>query len=247
MKRIRIPPILAATVIAGAMASAANGQQTIYSQNLVGYINFNIYTGTNFIANQLDNGQGNTLDSLIPQSGASEMVPEGTEFTEWNATTQQFMPISTYDTVNGWSINYVLTFGEGGLLISPAPFTMSTVGDVLVGTPGIDLVAGTFTPPLITDSGLMLLSCIDPIKNATFYDVVGRNPQNGEWVTTLDPQTQAYTTTTFDDGAWNNGTPELNADESAFFYLEPVPEPSIVCLGVTGLLAMVWRFGKKSR
>jgi hypothetical protein len=246
MKKIRIPRILAATVIAGVMASTANGQQTIYSQNLVGYVNLTQDTGTNFIANQFDNGQGNTLDTLIPPSGALEVVPEGAEFTEWNPTAGQFLPMSTYDTVNGWSINYVLTYGEGAMLISSTLFTntfLGTVSSALSENGGVS----TFTPPLVTGAGLMLLSCVVPLNDATFYDVIGRNPQNGEWVTTLDPQTQAYTTTTFDDGAWNNGTPDLNVGESAFFYLESVPEPSVACLGIMGLLAMVWGWRKKTR
>jgi hypothetical protein len=241
MKKMHIPKILAATAIAGMMACAADGQPTIYSQNLVGYVNLSIYTGTNFIANQFDNGQGNTLDTLIPPSGTLMVVPEGAEFTEWNPTAGQFLPFSTYDTVNGWSINYALTYGEGAMLITPTLFTNTFLGTVssAVSGNGGEL---TFTPPLVTSTGLMLLSCVAPLNDATFYDVAGRNPQNGEWVTMLDPETQVYTTTTFDDGSWNNGAPDLNVGESAFFYLESVPEPSVVCLGVTGLLAIGWRW-----
>ncbi|MGH7942061.1 MAG: PEP-CTERM sorting domain-containing protein [Limisphaerales bacterium] len=57
----------------------------------------------------------------------------------------------------------------------------------------------------------------------------------------FDAADQTITKTTFDDGAWNNGVPELNVGESAFFYLEPAPEPSVACLGAVGLLALAWR------
>jgi hypothetical protein len=235
MKIIQLAKILALPVIAG-MVTSASGQ--IVSQNIVGYANVDLYSGTNFIANQFDNGQGNTLNTLFQLGQTSQAIPEGTMFTELNPTTGQFLPISTYDTVNGWSINYALTYGEGGMLIAPTLFTNTFVGDV---SSAFNPTTMVFTPPLVAGSGLMFLSCVIPIDDATFFDVVGRNPQNGESVTMLDPGTQFYTTTTFDDGAWNNGTPELNLGESALFNLEPVPEPSVACLGAAGLLAVAGR------
>jgi hypothetical protein len=239
MKVIQLAKIFALPVIAGMVASTASGQ--IYSQNIVGYINQTLDLGTNYIANQLDNGEGNTLDTLLPLSGSSTVVPEGTMFTELNPATGKFLPFSTYDTVNGWSINYALTYGEGAMLITPTSFENTFVGNVLLGDPGIDPSGQTFTPRLVTGTGLMFLSCVDPIGNATFYDVVGRNPQNGEWVTLLNPGTQVYTTTTFENGTWSDGNPELNIGESALYYLEPVPEPSVACLGAIGLLALACR------
>jgi hypothetical protein len=247
VKIIQLARILACIVVAGMVTAAANGQ--VVSQNIVGYVNLTLDPGTNFIANQFDNGEGNTLDTLFTQTSGSTggPIPEGTMFTELNSTTGQFLPVSTYDSVNGWSINYALTYGEGAMLIAPTLCTNTFVGNVLVGDPGINPPAQPFIPPLITGSGLMFLSCVDPIGDATFYDVIGRNPQNGEWVTMLNPQTQVYTTTTFEDGAWNNGTPELNVGESALYFLEPAPEPSVACLGAVGLLAMALRrqFGAK--
>ena len=187
MKRLRIAKILALPAIAAMAASAASAQ--VYSVNVVGYVNLPLYTGTNYIANQLDNEQGNSLDTLFQAGETSSAIPEGTTFTEWNPATDQFLPASTYDTVNGWSINYALTFGEGGMLITPMLFTNSFVGDL---SPAITFNGGTgvFTPPLVTGTGLQFLSCVVPIAGATFYDVVGRDPQNGESVTLLDPGTQ---------------------------------------------------------
>ena len=102
----------------------------------------------------------------------------------------------------------------------------------------------------MTGTGRQLLSCYIPIAPATFYDVVGREPQSGESVTALDPASQTYTTTTYDDGVWNNGAPDLAIGQSAFFNLEGpygVPEPAVGELAGVGLLGLAvvrrWRRG----
>ena len=66
----------------------------------------------------------------------------------------------------------------------------------------------------------------------------GRDPQNGESVTLLDAVSQTYTTTVFENGVWDNGTPILNIGQSAFFNLEPVPEPAVYNLVGAGLLLL---------
>lgn len=226
--------ILPLSVVAGIAAFRAHAQ--VYSQNIVGYDNLTLYPGDNYIADQFDNGSGNSLDTIF-QAG---VVPEGTTFMEWDPVTQKYLPSSTYDTVTGWSINYALTLGEGGLLSSPITFTNVFLGSVWSGFS----VNGPFTPPLVTGTGSLLLSCVVPFDDATFYDVVGRDPQNGESVTLLDAATQSYTTTTFENGAWNDGDPSLDVGESAMFYLEPVPEPGVLSLFGMGALLFLGT-GKK--
>lgn len=212
----------------------------VYSQTIVGYINQAMYAGDNLIANQLSNSN-NTLNAIFdgnPASGTG--VPAGATFTEWDSTTQQYLPASTYDTVNGWSIDYTLGYGQGGLLNTPAAFTNTFIGTVW---PGFSGASTNFLPPLVAGSGTQLLSCYIPIDDATFDDVVGRDPLNGESVTTLDPSTQIYTTTTFDDGVWNNGAPALDIGQSALFDLEDgadprVPEPAAGALVGAGALGL---------
>lgn len=79
-----------------------------------------------------------------------------------------------------------------------------------------------------------------------FYAVVGRNPNNGESVTTLDGESQLYSTTTFLNDTWDNGSPSLSVGQSAFFNLvnniAPVPEPSAMALiGSSASLLLVSR------
>jgi len=205
---------------------SANSQ--IFSSNVVGYINQPLYAGDNLIANQLS-FSNNTLNAIF-QPG----VPEGATFTGWNPSSQQYLPTSVYDINTGWSINYELDFGQGGLFHSPVTFTNTFAGSVWPGYDGVD----PFVPPLVTDSGTLLLACYIPIAPATFFDVVGRDPQNGESVTLLDAVSQISTTTTFENGVWDNGTPTLNVGQSAFFNLEPVPEPAVYNLVGAGLLLL---------
>jgi len=203
----------------------------VYSQNIVGYINQVLYAGNNLIANQLDNGD-DTLNTLFTNS-----TPEGATFTKWDAASVQFLPLSTYDVSSGWSINYDLNFGEGGLFDSPSTFTNLFVGSV---SPSF-VPPAAFTPPLVSGTGKQLLSCVVPI-DASFFDVVGRDPANGDYVTTLNPLTQQETTTTFLNGAWDNGDPLLAVGQSAFFGLgdspSPVPEPATCALLGAGMIAL---------
>lgn len=207
---------------------AVSAHSQVFSSNIVGYINQPLYAGDNLIANQLS-FSNNTLNAIF-QPG----VPEGATFTEWDPSSNQYLPVSVYDTITGWSINYELDYGQGGLFHSPVNFINTFAGSVWPGF----VLNGPFVPPLVTDSGTLLLSCYIPIAPATFYDVVGRDPQNGESVTLLDAVSQISTTTTFENGVWDNGTPILNIGQSAFFNLESVPEPAVYNLVGAGLLLL---------
>jgi hypothetical protein len=196
-------------------AGEANCQ--VYSSGIVGYINQVLFTGDNLIANQ-PGVSNNTLNGIF-QPG----VPESSTFTEWDSATKQYLSTSVYEINNNWSINYELDYGQGGLLYSPSTFQNIFGGEVWHGhNPD-----GHFVPPLVAGSGSLLLSCFIPITDAMFYDVVGRDPQNGESVTPLNAASQIYTTTTFESDGWNNGVPTLSVGQAAFFNLEPVPEPAV--------------------
>ena len=214
----------------------------VYSQNIVGYYNLLLRPGDNFIANQLDSAGGNSLTNLFQSN-----VPQGTTFTKWDASLVQFLPLSTYDTGSGWSINYDLTFGEGGKLNTSAAFTNTFVGSVWSGI-NLSGTGPLFVPPLVSGNGLFLLSSFVPV-NADFFDVVGRNPEDGDYVKIWDSISQTEIITTFDSGFWDNGVPTLAVGRSAFFGLggispAPVPEPSTCGLFGAGLLAL-WNLRRR--
>ena len=216
--------------------------QPVYSENIVGYYNRSISAGANLIANQL----GTTNDTLNNVLTAG--VLNGSTVTKWDPVANQFLPTSTYDAASAtWSINYSLTYGEGALLFSPAGATNFFVGEVdpaLVDaeSPNGGLINFANWQPSYA-SGLYLLSCPVPIDDATFQEVVGRDPLNGEWVETLNEATQTYSITTFYTGTgWDNGDPALAIGQAAYFDLGPVlvPEPSTLALATLGAATLLW-------
>lgn len=209
------------------------------SSAIVGYYNLRIYEGDNLIANQLDTGGTNRLNSFLI-NGA---VPDGATFTKWDSAANAFLPLSTYNAgIGRWSIDYGLTYGAGGLLRSPSLWTNTFVGDVFPPfVPYLDLnanVSNYWRPDYL--NGLYLISSPIPIgtnMDQMFPYVVGRQPNDGEWVNILNPATQTYTMTTFHTGSgWDNGNPSLSVGESAWFDLGPVvvPEPAAVNLAALG-------------
>jgi hypothetical protein len=210
-----------------------NAQVT--SINVVGYYNLPIYPGNNLIANQLI-PTNSTLDYILNYSAV------GSTFTKWDSSLNQFLPLSVFNGTN-WSVNYSLTLGEGGLLNAPSGWTNTFVGDV---GPYIPLTGTNIWQPNYAN-GLHLIS--DPIPRSTnvslmFSNVVGRAPQEGEWVQILDSQSQTYLTTTFHVGTgWDNGDPIMKVGQSAWFNLGPVqvPEPGAVALLGLGVGILCWR------
>jgi hypothetical protein len=217
-------------------------QAQIYNQNIIGYYNLVLHAGDNFIANQFSNGS-NTLNEIF-FAPVNPAIPDGATFTKWNANTLQFLPLSTYNHSTGWSINYSLTFGEGGKLAAPAGFTNTFVGFLDLASLVFSNSDVVIVPPLVTDTGLLLLSDTVPLQNAGFHDVVGRDPLPGEYVKLFNALSQTETITTFNGFAWDNGTPALQIGQSAFFGLAAVPEPSTFILSASSLAPLVLLRGK---
>jgi hypothetical protein len=208
------------------------------SFNVVGYYNKFIYTGDNLIANQLDDGT-NRLSDLF----TSQYLQNGATFTKWDSAANQFLPVSTFNGVTRtWSIDYTFTFGEGASFHSPSGFTNTFLGQVF---PGFDVNTGTLNWHPAYTPGLHLIASPIPTDGTfpgldSFHQAVGRGPLDGEWVKTLDPLTQTYTITTYHSGSgWDNGVPNLQIGQAAWFDLATVPEPSfysLACLALAFLL-----------
>ncbi len=191
-----------------------------------GYMTITFQPGDNLFANPLFNGDTH-LSFLISNA------PPGTTVSAWNPSEQRFDETSTFDG-HSWSIDMQLFLGTGYLLHTDTAFTVPFVGFIynFNGQPYNDgpLIP---PPPYAGPDGLFLLSPLFPTTLSSnqppFLFMFGRAPQDGESVTTLDPLTQLYHTTTFVNGAWNNGDAVVTAGSAAFFNIGPVvitPEPS---------------------
>jgi hypothetical protein len=103
-------------------ARAAND----YNVNIVGYVNVYFMPGDTLFGNPLNEGTNN-LGSLF------RSTPDGATVSLWDSATQSYLPVSSYDTDSGWSINYEIPVGMGALLQTGAGFTNTFVGQVLLG------------------------------------------------------------------------------------------------------------------
>lgn len=219
--------------------------QNVYSGNIVGYYNKPLFAGDNLIANQLSNSD-DTLNTLFPAG-----IAEGSTFMKWNPVTLDFQPASVFSEQTGWSINYSLTYGEGGLFHTPMTFINTFVGGVW---PWFEADDSPFSPPLVSGEGLFLLSCVVPLNSAAFDQVVGRSPMEGEWVTRLNASAQEWSTTTFRNEVWDNGEPLLGLGESAFFSLGPagltpsiIPEAGTLGAMLLGGFLLGWSYRSRQR
>jgi hypothetical protein len=238
----------------GALAAAvlsARAQTNIYSINVVGYANIVFQQGNNWIGNPLDNAP-DTLSTVLSNA------PVGTTVSLWNSTVDQFTPSSTFNG-SSWSVDVTLAPGTGALLTTPILFTNTFVGNVLDFNGSLyDGNSLHEPPPFSGPNGMYLFSSKTPIAlsghafnpqgpYSVFESIIGRAPRNGEQVTTLDPVTQTYHTTTFMNGSWDNGDPTLALGAAAMFNIGPVPEPSVLGLLALGFGACALRPRPRAR
>jgi hypothetical protein len=149
----------AAALAAGVISSQAQG--TVYSQNVVGYVNLAVpASGLQMVANQLDTGS-NTLDNVFSGSG---LVSTKTTVLEWNgAGYNQYTYENCADSpstpgVAGWysgnneiGATNMLQPGQGLFMhnLSSGTITVPTVGQVVQGTNVYNVPVGlqTFSVP----------------------------------------------------------------------------------------------------
>jgi hypothetical protein len=135
----------AAALAAGVISSQAQG--TVYSQNVVGYVNVAVPAGAlQMVANQLDTGS-NTLDNVFSGSG---LISTKTSVLEWNgASYNQYTYLNCADSpsspgIAGWynatlvevGATNILGPGQGLFMHNGAgsTITVPTVGQVVQGT-----------------------------------------------------------------------------------------------------------------
>lgn len=120
----------AALAVTAVTASAAS----IYSSNVVGYVNLDLVKGWNLVANPLDAGV-NTLEALI------QGVPDGTAVMKFQ--NGSFTALSGYDEMfEAWEIDYTINPGEGFFINVPEACTVTFVGEVKAGNHSVTIPAG---------------------------------------------------------------------------------------------------------
>jgi len=212
--------IAAAALAAGLMVSSA---QT-YSQNVVGYVNLNLGTGFNMVANQLDadgTGTNNTIqgvfsNSLPPGSYVYKYVDNG-----WVVSSYAKSGHGTGATTN-WDSNGILSAnpGEGLFVQVPSPVTASVVGIVLQGA-----LSNPNIPPA---GGFCLLSAQVPIAGdiTTNLDYI---PQLNDYVFLWNPadnggqggfDSYSYAKSGHGTGAVTNWSPSLQIGVGQGLFLD---------------------------
>jgi hypothetical protein len=116
------------------LAVATASADAVYSSNVVGYVNIDITTGWNMIANPLDSGN-NVLSSLIPNApyntSVYKMVNGAYQITTFDEDEEAWYPE-----------DFTLNPGEGVFVNAPEAFTITFVGEVKAGTHSVELPAG---------------------------------------------------------------------------------------------------------
>jgi len=169
MKR-KVLLVGAALAVAAATASA----ETIYSSNVVGYVNLDLVAGWNMVANPLDAGV-NTLNALL------QGVPDGTTVMKFQ--NGAFTAGSGYDAeFEEWSIDYAINPGEGFFVNLPEAFTVTFVGEVKAGNHSVALPAGwsMVASPTPVAGDLASIGLGLPVV------------QDGDYVMSWNPTAQAY-------------------------------------------------------
>src|SRR6185503_3054689 len=127
-----------------------------------------IYTGTNWIANHLNNGY-NTLLEIMPT------VPVFTQFYKFIGT--NFVRLSDYG-VEGWSrADVTLSPGEGAQLVSPTDFDLTITGQPV-------------TPVLpLTIPGNKGMASRQEVGFGNYTNIIGTVPPEGATLVQLDAKT----------------------------------------------------------
>ena len=144
-----------------------------FSANVVGYVDLQLYPGSNLVANPL-NAASNTVGALFGS------VPGGSMFLPWNQGTESFGPTNHFSKASGWSNpDELLVQPNGGFLIVTAATKLSfhgipwwiTPGPRCVEYPSGESVSSWFWPVVIFDA-----PCVSGIPDGT--TIIQWNPES---------------------------------------------------------------------
>ena len=192
---MRTKLLLITAAIGAASTLALNAQ--VYSVNAVGYINLDLKDGINLVANQLDNGNGNTVADIL------DGVPGGTIVYKFQADGSY--AINTYDAdFTEWTDpTMTLDPGVGFWVSVPTSTTVTLVGEV---------PQGTLVNPI--KAGLNLVSSIVPQAGKLVADLA-YPVAGGDVVYQWDATHSAYVISSYDAdfGEWSPSEPAIAVGE----------------------------------
>lgn len=162
--------LIAALGIASAATSMA---QTVYSVNIVGYINLTMKPGFNMVANQLNASPNNKLDSVIPAAPSDSQV---LKFANNNYSSDVSDGTTWLDNATGNASTTTVSPGEGFFFFNAgtADSTVTLVGEVRTGNnltvsmgPGFNLVS-SIVPQQIALNAANLFPLVSDLQYLTF-------------------------------------------------------------------------------
>jgi len=187
--------LIAAAALAAAVTSS-QAQSTVYSQNIVGYINTSLSSGYNLVANQLNVNNTNGASEVYPN------LPDGTFFYGWNPASSSYT-VSIFDTGGGssapdnsWYMSDYSTptnepivspgLSGGSFLQLPTGVTNTTAGSVVLSN----------TVALVT--GYNLVGSTLPVGGSVITSTVNFLPPDGTFCYTWTGT--AYVVNIYDTG-----------------------------------------------
>jgi hypothetical protein len=202
--------IAAAALVVGIISSEA---QSVYSANVVGYINFNLTNGFNLIANQLDFDGTGTNNNLATVFGTN--MPINTVAYAYQPNIAQFVSANYINSKKGavWNgntnaVDAALNKGGAVFIDLPTATSIVVVGTVLQQTNIVN-----FLP------GFNMVATQEPISgqidtNLTYV------PSIGDVIYMWNPSTQQYTSANYINSkkgpAWNPSDPVISVGQGVF-------------------------------
>jgi hypothetical protein len=183
--------LTAALSAAGLITSFAQG--TVYSVNVVGYINLTLGSGYSLVANQLDNLKGNLVAEVIPTAPNNttvyKLTPSGAGYD------QTAFVDGAWDEA---AMTIGLNPGEGCFVFidpafaTPGGDTLTFVGEVRQSATGLVTT---------TRKGFQIVSSQVPQAGNLQTDL-GYAPNESDTVYLWNPTSKSYAQQAFIDGAW---------------------------------------------
>jgi len=210
-----------ALLLAAAFAAAgvATSVAQVYSVNAVGYVNVNLATGFNMVANPLDAGAGNnTVGQLF--SNIQGGVPASTRVLVFNPSTGGYTTAQYSASQSAWlppsAAALEVKVGEGVFVFVPASAgakVLTCVGEVMQGTLNNPLPLGfSIKANMVPQAG----------KPDTF----GLQGTAGDRIFRFNKATGGYSNFTFSNSqqTWLPALPAIEVGE-AFFYFKAGQTP----------------------